>query len=66
MLEPDPETSEFTLTRLNPGATVEEAREAAGWPLKVADDLPVQDAPTDTELTVLRELKATIDNGGTK
>ncbi|WP_263247014.1 CoA-transferase subunit beta [Saccharopolyspora rosea] len=66
VLEPDPETSEFTLTRLNPGATVEQAREAAGWPLKVAADLPVQDAPTDTELTVLRELKATIDNGETK
>ncbi|MBB5157947.1 CoA-transferase subunit beta, partial [Saccharopolyspora phatthalungensis] len=63
VLEPDPRTCELTLTRLSPGATVEQAREAVGWPLKVADEPTVQQAPTDTELTVLRELKATIDGG---
>lgn len=63
VLEPDPETCELTLTQLSPGATVEQAREAVGWPLKVVEEPTVQQAPTETELAVLRELKATITGG---
>ena len=37
VLEPDPETRELTLAALHPGATVEQAREATGWPLRVAE-----------------------------
>src|SRR5215212_2380236 len=39
ILRPDPETKEFTLVSLHPGATVEEAKEATGWDLKVAREL---------------------------
>lgn len=66
VLQPDPETSELTLTQLSPGSSVEQAREAAGWPLKAIPELEVQTEPTDTELRILRELKATIDSGGSQ
>lgn len=58
MLEPDPETCELTLTRLHPGSTVEQAREATGWDLRVSPDLRTGEAPTDAELAALRALKA--------
>ncbi|MER7015469.1 CoA-transferase [Saccharopolyspora sp. NPDC000359] len=60
VLEPDPDTCELTLTQLSPGATVEQARAAVGWPLEVADAPTELAPPTGTELSVLRELKATI------
>jgi glutaconate CoA-transferase, subunit B len=56
VLEPDPETLELTLTSLHEGVTVEQAREATGWKLAVADDLAVTEPPTEEELRVLREL----------
>ena len=58
VLRPDPQTCELTLTELSPGATVEQARQAVGWELAVADALTEQPAPSETELGVLRELKA--------
>lgn len=57
ILRPDPETKEFTLVALHPEATVEEAREATGWELKVADEVSTTDPPTDRELEVLRDLR---------
>ncbi|MFI6673232.1 CoA-transferase subunit beta [Kribbella sp. NPDC050470] len=57
VLEPDPETNELTLTRLHPGVTVEQARAATGWPLKVADSIKQVDPPTDVELAALRRLR---------
>jgi glutaconate CoA-transferase subunit B len=59
ILEPDPRTCELTLTRLHPGATVEQAREATGWALAVSPDLTATDPPTEPELDVLRRLEAT-------
>ncbi|MGH3321550.1 MAG: CoA-transferase subunit beta [Streptosporangiaceae bacterium] len=59
MLAPDPRSCELTLTRLHPGRSVDEARAATGWELAVADDLAVSEPPTDAELRVLRDLKAT-------
>ncbi len=41
VLEPDPGTCELTLTLLHPGRTVDEARAATGWELRVADDLTI-------------------------
>src|ERR671921_497134 len=58
ILRPDPETKELTMTALHPGATVEEAKEATGWELKVAEELETTDPPTKEELTILRDLKA--------
>lgn len=58
MLRPDSETKEFTLTALHPGATVEQAKEATGWDLKVAEQTTTTDPPTDEELSLLRNLRA--------
>ena len=58
ILRPDPETREFTLTALHPGATAEQAREATGWELKTLDEPAETELPTEEELEVLRDLKA--------
>jgi glutaconate CoA-transferase subunit B len=60
ILRPDPRTCELTLVALQPGATAEQAREATGWNLAVADDIEKLERPTAEELSVLRELQATI------
>ncbi|MFL6019386.1 MAG: CoA-transferase subunit beta [Gaiellaceae bacterium] len=56
VLEPDG-TGELTLTELHPDATVEQAREATGWELRVAGLLRTSAPPTDTELDALRALR---------
>lgn len=58
VLRPDPETGEFTLVGLHPGTTVEQAEEATGWDLKVAEEPETTVPPTERELRVLRDLKA--------
>ncbi len=58
ILRPDPETKELTMTALHPGATVEEAKEATGWELKVAEELETTDPLTEKALRILRDLKA--------
>lgn len=58
VLEPDPITKELTLTKVHPGVTVDQVREATGWDLQVADDVAESDPPSDDELRVLRALKA--------
>jgi glutaconate CoA-transferase subunit B len=60
VLRPDPETRELTLTEVHPGVSVDEAREACGWELRVADDVSESEPPADDELRVLRELKSTL------
>ncbi len=56
ILTPDPTTRELTLTSLHPGVTIERAVESTGWPLKVAPQVATTEAPTETELSVLRDL----------
>lgn len=58
ILEPDPVTRELTMVALHPGITAQQAIDSTGWPLKVALDLPVTNAPTAKELEVLRDLLA--------
>ena len=58
VLAPDPKTSEFTLTALHPGVTLEQARAATGWELKLAPQFEVTPAPTELELKALRDLYA--------
>ena len=58
ILRPDPETKELVLKALHPGATVEQADEATGWELKVANELEETDPPTEKELEILRDLHA--------
>jgi glutaconate CoA-transferase subunit B len=52
----EPRDGELTLTTLHPGVTVDQVREATGWDLRVADDLATTPAPTDEELSALKEL----------
>lgn len=56
VLRPDPQTRELTLTQIHPGVSVEQAREATGWPLAVAADLASTEPPSADELRVLRAL----------
>jgi glutaconate CoA-transferase subunit B len=58
VLEPDPQTAVLTLTQLHEGVAVDDAREATGWELAVADELRVTEPPSETELGALRELLA--------
>jgi glutaconate CoA-transferase subunit B len=55
VLEPD--AGELTLTELHPEATVEQAREATGWDLRVARSLRTSAPPTGPELDALRALR---------
>ena len=59
ILEPDAETRELVLTHLHPGVTLEEARAATGWKLVSAPEVARTAAPTELELTTLRELEQT-------
>ena len=61
VLRPDPETQELTLARVHPGVKADDARAKTGWDLAVADELGETEPPTDEELTVLRELQATLE-----
>jgi glutaconate CoA-transferase subunit B len=61
ILEPDPATRELVLTQLHPGVSADGAREATGWPLRVADEVTVCEPPTNTELAALRALKTTVE-----
>jgi glutaconate CoA-transferase subunit B len=56
MLEPDPATRELTLTALHPGVTVDRARDATGWELRLVGEPAVTLEPTAEELDALRAL----------
>jgi glutaconate CoA-transferase, subunit B len=62
VLEPDPDSCELTLTRVHPGVTADQVREATGWPLRARSPLGTTPPPTDAELTALRAL--TTGTGG--
>jgi glutaconate CoA-transferase subunit B len=52
----EPRDGELELTRVHPGVSAEQAREATAWDLRVADDLAETEPPTEAELTALRGL----------
>jgi glutaconate CoA-transferase, subunit B len=54
----EPRAGELTLTQLHPGFTAEQAQEATGWELRIADDLNHTEPPTDRERQALAELLA--------
>jgi len=54
----EPHDGELTLTALHPGVTIDHAREATGWDLRVADSITTTPPPTDHELQALEELLA--------
>jgi glutaconate CoA-transferase subunit B len=58
VLAPEPVTRELVLSALFPGATVEEARAAVGWPLRSGAEISRLEPPTEGELAALRNLHA--------
>jgi glutaconate CoA-transferase, subunit B len=60
VLEPDPDTCELVLTSVYPGVDVATVRERTGWDLRVARNLAEVPPPDPAELTVLRDLLASI------
>jgi glutaconate CoA-transferase, subunit B len=60
VLEPDPDTCELVLTSVYPGVDVATVRERTGWDLRVARNLAEMPPPGPAELTVLRDLLASI------
>jgi glutaconate CoA-transferase, subunit B len=56
ILEPERD-GELVLTRVHRGVSPEQACEATGWPLRVADDVRETEPPTTDELTALRGLR---------
>jgi glutaconate CoA-transferase subunit B len=58
LLTPAPDTDELQLTALYPGATIDDARAATGWPLAVAATVETLEPPTALELGTLRALQA--------
>ncbi len=55
ILAPDSQ-GELTLTRLHPGVSLESARAATGWDLRVSHGLEETAPPTASEMYLLREL----------
>jgi glutaconate CoA-transferase subunit B len=53
----EPRDGELTLVAVHPGSSVEQARAATGWDLRVADEMRETVPPTDDELTALRALE---------
>jgi glutaconate CoA-transferase subunit B len=58
VLQPDPATCELVLTEVHPGVTVDDARAATGWELRVADTVGATAPPSTEELVALRALVA--------
>jgi glutaconate CoA-transferase, subunit B len=54
----EPRDGELTLTAVHPGVTADQAREATGWDLRVAEETATTPEPTDEELGALKELMA--------
>jgi glutaconate CoA-transferase subunit B len=60
VLRPDPATCELVLGWVYPGVSVHHILDSTGWDLHVAEDLAEVPPPSETELGVLRELRATM------
>jgi glutaconate CoA-transferase subunit B len=58
ILEPEPGSQELRFVARYEDVTVEDARAATGWPLRVAEQIGVVAPPTSDELRVLRDLHA--------
>src|SRR5436305_10133222 len=58
IMRPDPTTHELTVVSLHPGVTRDQVRDKTGWSIQFADRLDQTPAPTEQELTALRDLQA--------
>ncbi len=58
IFEPDPQTKEMTVVSIHPGVTREQIRGNTGWPVRYSATVTETPAPSEQELSVLRELYA--------
>ena len=58
VFEPDPVTREMTVTSIHPGVTREQIQANTGWPVRYAGGVTETPAPSEQELSVLREVHA--------
>ncbi|MCD6008449.1 CoA-transferase subunit beta [Halomonas sp. IOP_31] len=61
VMRPDPDTKELVVVSLHPSVTAEQVQEATGWKIRFAETLETTEAPSEKELSVLRELKDRTD-----
>jgi len=62
VLEPDPQSKELKVTSLHPGVGRDQVIAATGWPIQFASAVAETPAPSDEELTVLRQLRLETEN----
>ena len=58
IFEPEPGSNEMVVTSIHPGVSREQIADNTGWPVRYATKVQVTPAPTENELTILRELQA--------
>ena len=58
VLVPEEGTKELVVEQLHPGVSRERIQEATGWELRFSDTVSETEEPTDSELSVLRNLIA--------
>ncbi|AZL72499.1 CoA-transferase subunit beta [Pseudomonas oryziphila] len=58
IMEPEAGTHEFVVTSIHPGVTREQIINATGWAIRFADNAQETEAPSELELTALRDLEA--------
>jgi glutaconate CoA-transferase subunit B len=63
VLRPSPDDGELELVALHPGVELDQVREATGWPLRVREPLQTTDPVTERELTELRALRVSAEEG---
>jgi glutaconate CoA-transferase subunit B len=56
LMQPDPVTRELTVTQLHPDVSREQVQKATGWEIRFASSVQQTPAPTEVELSILRDL----------
>ncbi|MBR71638.1 MAG: 3-oxoadipate--succinyl-CoA transferase subunit B [Rhodospirillaceae bacterium] len=57
ILEPNTETFELTVTAIHPGVNRKMILDSTGWPIQFAENVELSPAPTESELSALRNLQ---------
>jgi glutaconate CoA-transferase subunit B len=63
VLRPSADDGELELVALHPGVELEQVLEATGWPLRVREPLEVTEPVTERELSELRALRVSANDG---
>ena len=58
IMEPEAGTHEFVVTSIHPGVTREQIIKATGWAIRFAENVQQTAAPSEVELSALRDLEA--------